>query len=91
LMGAAVIVARNRGLSLMESGLGMWLGLNLLITFAIPGISIGGHIGGLAGGGLAALLLFDLRDRVHVPPLVPAALVVALGAVAVAGSIAVAG
>jgi membrane associated rhomboid family serine protease len=91
LMGAAIIVARNRGLSLMESGLGMWLGLNLLITFAIPGISIGGHIGGLIGGGLAALMLFDLRDLVRVPAIVPTALVVALGAVAVAGSIAVSG
>ena len=50
LMGAAVIVARHRGLNLMESGLGLWLGINLLITFTIPNISIGAHIGGLVGG-----------------------------------------
>jgi membrane associated rhomboid family serine protease len=89
LMGAAVIVMRNRGMNPMESGLGIWIGLNLLITFTIPGISIGGHIGGLLGGGLAAVVLFDLGERVRIPPAVPAAVVVALGALAVTGSIAV--
>ncbi len=53
LMGAAVVVMRNRGINPMESGLGLWIGLNLLITFTIPDISIGGHIGGLLGGALA--------------------------------------
>jgi len=89
LMGAAVIVMRNRGLSPMESGLGFWILLNLIITFTVPNISIGGHLGGLIGGGLAALLLFDLRDRVRVPAMVPTVLVAALGAAAVVGSIAV--
>jgi membrane associated rhomboid family serine protease len=91
LMGAAVVVMRNRGINPMESGLGLWLGLNLLITFTIPGISIGGHLGGLVGGALAAALLFDLRDRVRVPPAVPAALTVLVGVVAAVGSVAVSG
>jgi membrane associated rhomboid family serine protease len=89
LMGAAFVVMRNRGMNPMESGLGVWIGLNLLITFTIPNISIGGHLGGLAGGAVAALLLFDLRDRIRVPDLVPALLVAGLGALAVVGSIAV--
>jgi membrane associated rhomboid family serine protease len=55
LMGAAIVVMRNRGINPMESGLGVWLGINLLFTFAIPGISIGGHIGGLIGGILVTL------------------------------------
>jgi membrane associated rhomboid family serine protease len=89
LMGAAFVVMRHRGVNPMESGLGIFIGLNLLITFLIPGISIGGHIGGLLGGAVAALLLFDLRDRVRAPAAVAAGLVVAMGALAVTGSIAV--
>jgi membrane associated rhomboid family serine protease len=89
LMGAAFIVMRNRGVSPLESGLGVWIVLNLVITFTIPGISIGGHIGGLIGGGVAAILLFDLRDRLRVPELVPTLLAAALGVASVAGAIAV--
>jgi membrane associated rhomboid family serine protease len=91
LMGAAAIVMRNRGLSIMESGLGIWIVLNLVITFTVPNISIGGHIGGLIGGGVCALVLFDLGDRVRLPDAVPAAVCAGLGALAVVGSIAVAG
>jgi membrane associated rhomboid family serine protease len=91
LMGGAVVVMRNRGISIMESGLGIWIGLNLLITFTVPNISIGGHIGGLIGGAVCALVLFDLGDRVRLPDAVPAALCAGLGALAVVGSIAVAG
>jgi membrane associated rhomboid family serine protease len=91
LMAAAALVMRNRGMSVMESGLGRWILLNLLITFTVPNISIGGHVGGLIGGAVCALVLFDLRDRVRLPDAVPAVLCAGLGALAVAGSIAVAG
>ena len=89
LMGAAVVIMRNRGINPMESGLGIWIGLNLLITFTIPGISIGGHLGGLFGGAAAAALMFDLPDRVRMPQLAPAAIAGALGVAAIVGSIVV--
>ena len=53
LMGAAFVGMRNRGVNPFSTGLGATLVLNLLITFTIPGISIGGHIGGILGGAAA--------------------------------------
>jgi membrane associated rhomboid family serine protease len=90
LMGAAVFIMRNRGIDPMQSGLPFWIGVNLLFTIAIPGISIGGHLGGLLGGALVALLLFEVPDRVRLPQIAPAVLAGALGAAAIAGSMAVA-
>jgi hypothetical protein len=84
-------VMRNRGINPMESGLGLWIGLNLLITFTVSGISIGGHIGGLIGGMLAALVLFEAPSVLRVPPALANLLCGGLGALAVVGSIAVAG
>ncbi len=89
LMAAAVVVMRHRGINPMESGLGLWIGLNLLITFTIPFISIGGHIGGLLGGAVAAALMVELPDRVRMPRVAPALLAGAIGVVSVVGSIVV--
>ncbi|HEX2071098.1 MAG TPA: rhomboid family intramembrane serine protease [Thermoleophilaceae bacterium] len=89
LMGAVVIVMRDRGINPMESGIGLWIGLNLLITFTIPGISIGGHLGGLAGGALAALIFVELSRRVRAPESLTSLLAGAIGVIAIAGAIAV--
>lgn len=89
LMGAAVVLSRSRGIGLTESGLGFWIGINLLFTFTFAGISIGGHIGGLLAGGLAGLALFELGDRVRMPPYVASLLVASIGVVAVVGAVVV--
>jgi membrane associated rhomboid family serine protease len=89
LMGAAVIVMRDRGINPMESGIGLWIGLNLLITFTIPGISIGGHIGGLVGGVLVALVFTEVVGRIRAPQSLGLLLAAAIGVVAIAGAIAV--
>jgi membrane associated rhomboid family serine protease len=63
LMGAAILAMRARGIDPMQSGLGMTLLLNLGITFLLPGISIGGHLGGLGAGFVAGYLLFEVAER----------------------------
>jgi membrane associated rhomboid family serine protease len=57
LMAALYLLERQRGVALLGSSIGMLLLLNLVITFVLPGISIGGHLGGIVGGAAAALVL----------------------------------
>lgn len=91
LMAAAVVIMRSRGIDPMASGLPLWIGLNLVITFTLPNISVGGHLGGLAGGALAALVMFELPRAVRgLPRVAPTLAAVGIGVFAVAGSLAVA-
>jgi membrane associated rhomboid family serine protease len=92
LAAAGVMVMRSRGIDPMQSGLPLFIGINLLLGFVISGISVGGHIGGLVGGALAAVALFDIGERRRgvVPQFVPLLLCLALAVVAVLGSVAVA-
>ncbi len=55
LMGAMVVMQYRAGQNPWQSGILGLVMLNLVITFMIPGISIGGHLGGLLTGGLIAL------------------------------------
>ncbi len=63
LMAAVIVVARGRGVEEVASQFGLFVVLNLVLTFSIPGISIGGHIGGLIGGGLAAALVIFVERQ----------------------------
>jgi membrane associated rhomboid family serine protease len=56
ILGAALVLERQRTYVLGGGAFGI-IAINLVITFAIPGISIGGHLGGLAGGALGVLAL----------------------------------
>src|SRR3954452_3706803 len=57
LMGAAFLELRARGIDPMQAGIGGLILINLAISLLVPGISIGGHVGGLVAGGLAVLAL----------------------------------
>lgn len=72
LMGAAFVEMRARGADPMAGGvfgsIGGLILINLALTFVLSGISIGGHIGGLIGGGLVALA-YQQADRLRQPAL----------------------
>lgn len=89
LMGAAFLLQRRSGVDPMQSGIGGLLLVNLLFTFTIPGISIGGHVGGLAGGALAGLAVAALDDA-RKPRWLGVVACAAIVAVAVAASLVVA-
>ncbi len=84
LMGVAVVMQRARGINLWQSGLGTVLVINLVLTFSISGISIGGHVGGLVAGLAAGWLFVEIgvrqrRDREAFAALVALGVSVALG------------
>jgi membrane associated rhomboid family serine protease len=87
LLAAMFVAERRHGVPMM-GGVGVWIVLNLVITFAIPGISVGGHIGGLIGGGLAGLL-YEATARRRSTALAVAGTVALLAAAAVATIVAV--
>lgn len=57
LLAAGVAIPRRVGLSWNHYNLVPWLVFNLVFTFAVPGISVGGHMGGLLAGFVAAWFL----------------------------------
>ena len=74
LLGAAIVMARNRNISLIQSGLLPILALNFIFTLSVPGISLGGHLGGLIGGLVATFVVeqFSMRRRDSLMPAVAA-------------------
>jgi membrane associated rhomboid family serine protease len=86
ILGAAIVLERQQTYVLGGSAITL-LVVNLAFTFAVPGISIGGHLGGLAGGAACILLLsqFGRRSAIYARTDVTAvASLVAVGLVSIA-------
>ncbi len=87
LMGAAFFQMRARGIDPFSSGIAPLILFNLAFSF-IPGlnISIGGHLGGLVGGGLCALALIAI-DKRRLPHWTGYVALAAIGLVAAVGAV----
>jgi membrane associated rhomboid family serine protease len=90
LLGALLAEARSRGIDLWSTGLLQLALLNFAFTFLYPGIAIGAHLGGFVGGILVGVI-YDQCDRRRLPRSASLAAGAALGLVAFAASIAIAG
>lgn len=92
LFAAGFLIARDRGMEALASQLGFLIVINLIFTFTVRGISVGGHLGGLAGGFLCALLIIaGERGRLGPSPrLLESLALVGVGAGSFFGGIAVA-
>lgn len=57
LAGATFVIARGRGMEALAGQIGFLIVFNLVFSFVVPNISVGGHLGGLAGGVLCAFAI----------------------------------
>jgi membrane associated rhomboid family serine protease len=64
LMAGAAVGLHRRGVNVMQTGIGMVLVLNLVITFTLRNISVGGHLGGAIVGAICGFVMLAPR---HAP------------------------
>ncbi len=86
LLGAAIVMARNRNIDLIQSGLVPILVLNLGLTIVLSSsLSLGGHVGGLIGGLISTFAVEELarRQRNSLIPGIVACAVIGIAAAAV--------
>jgi len=90
ILGALIVVAYYRGISIWQSGLGVTLLINIVFSLSFSGISIGGHLGGVAGGAAAGWVIVQFGERRRMPAAALAGCVL-VAVISVAAAIAVAG
>ena len=83
LMGCLAWGMRARGISVMRSGLGATLLINLFLTLQF-GFSFGGHLGGFIGGGICGALMLSARPTVSKQLAKMAPLLVSVASVVIA-------
>src|SRR3954449_12913488 len=89
LAGATFVIARGRGMDALATEIGFLVVFNLVYSFVVPHISVGGHLGGLVGGIVCALAIV-VGDRGRLGPnrqAVELAAMVLVGVVATLGAV----
>jgi membrane associated rhomboid family serine protease len=84
LFGALFVAERKGMFGRAGSSFGLVIAINLFLTVAIPGISLGGHLGGLAAGTVVGWAMIEYQSR-GLPKTAPLALAAALGVALFAG------
>jgi membrane associated rhomboid family serine protease len=90
ILGALIVVAYYRGISIWQSGLGFTLVINIIFSLSVSGISVGGHFGGVIAGAICGWLIVQLGERRRMPAAALAGCAL-IGVASVIGAIAVAG
>jgi membrane associated rhomboid family serine protease len=57
LLGATFVIARGRGMNAIAGEVGFLIVINLVFSFSTAHVSVGAHLGGLAGGVICALAI----------------------------------
>jgi membrane associated rhomboid family serine protease len=90
ILGALIVISHYRGISIWQSGLGLTLVINIVFSLSVPGISIGGHVGGVVAGAICGWLIVQVGERRRMPAAAIAGCVV-VAVISVIAAIAVAG
>lgn len=90
ILGALMVVAYYRGISIWQSGLALTLIINIVFSLTVSNVSIGGHVGGFIGGAICGWLIVQLSERRNQQAAAIAGCLV-VAAISVAAAIAVAG
>lgn len=63
LLGAMTVQMYARGINPLDTQVGGLLVINLVLSFLVPNISIGGHLGGLVAGAIAGRALLEPKSQ----------------------------
>jgi len=63
LMAAAAVGLHRQGVNVFSTGIGTTLILNLVLTFSLRGVSIGGHLGGATAGAICGFVMMAPKWR----------------------------
>jgi membrane associated rhomboid family serine protease len=90
ILGALIVVAYYRRISIWQSGLALILIINIVFSLTLADISIGAHLGGLVGGAICGWLIVQLDERRNLKAMALAGCAL-VGVASVIAAIAVAG